>query len=597
MLTPLEEIKSKIDVVDYIKQTVKLAPSGKSMKGLCPFHKEKTPSFFVSPERQVWYCFGCQKGGDIFKFIEESEHVDFPEALKILADKAGIQLRYEDPRIQTMRNRAFEILKHAQIFYQQNLSANARVMDYMVSRGMKQETIETFGIGFAPAGWKNIFIHLKTKGFTPQDIEQAGLITRSQRQEQRTEYYDRFRSRVMFPIFDQIDRVVGFSGRILPQEFGGPQDQSQEAKYINTPETLVYQKGKILYGFHKAKQAIKDANAAVLVEGNMDMLMGWQDGIENIVAVSGTGLTEYQLSILKRLCATVVFDFDMDRAGEMATDRSIGLATKKGFIVKILSLPSEKDLADFVRDHPGQAQKLIPDAQDIMAYYVDTAFRQGDATTEDKKRIVAYLLPRLKLLDNPIDQQKWTQTISQKLRVREELLIEELRKTPSLLSEEAETNEPNDKKSSVLFMKSRLDLLAERALGLMIKIPYANKTVFEACSFFPYRFQEFVRLLGSIPEGDLQQGVFPQPLGQESLNYLALRADYELAMLPDNTTPEKELELTLFELKREKVHSSLREITLALKEAEAAKNVERVNELMKQAHTLTSTLAEIENSV
>jgi len=203
----------------------------------------------------------------------------------------------------------------------------------------------------------------------------------------------------------------------------------------------------------------------------------------------------------------------------------------------------------------------------------------------------------LKLLDNPIDQQKWTQTISQKLRVREELLIEELRKTPSLLSEEAETNEPNDKKSSVLFMKSRLDLLAERALGLMIKIPYANKTVFEACSFFPYRFQEFVRLLGSIPEGDLQQGVFPQSLGQESLNYLALRADYELAMLPDNTTPEKELELTLFELKREKVHSSLREITLALKEAEAAKNVERVNELMKQAHTLTSTLAEIENSV
>ena len=603
MNTPLEDIKSRIDIAQYVGQYVKLTPSGRSLRGLCPFHKEKTPSFFVSPERQVWYCFGCQKGGDVFRFVMEYEKIDFPEALKLLADKAGIQVHREDPRIQSLRNRVIDVLAQAQEFYAGSLARNPEIMRYISSRGMEQKTIDAFGIGFAPPGWQNIIGHLHTKGFTLQEMEQAGLVIRRQNNENQVRsaqqgYYDRFRARVMFPIFDHMGRAVGFSGRILPSEFGGPQDQSQEAKYINTPDTLVYQKGKVLYGFNTTKDAIKDADNAVLVEGNMDMLMGWQAGIANIVAVSGTGLTEDQLRMLKRLCNNLILNFDMDRAGEMATDRSIGLALKAGFSVKILSLPDGKDMADFVKTHPGAVQELMTHAQDSMDYYFRNAFGPSDGgsgSVEEKKRAVTYLLPRIKMVSSPMDQHVWVEKLAHKAGVPERIIEDELRRTQTLLDiAEATDEDTTRERVEHLFMKSRVDALAERALGLCLKAPEGMGDVSRSVTWFPFRLREFARMLSSVAPEDVKSGTFPEAIDQESVNYLVLRADYELALLPKDADALAELSLTLRLLRLESVRAKLRETTLSLKEAEIGKNKERVEECVQELYALTKQLGELE---
>lgn len=603
MNTPLEDVKSRIDIAQYIGQYVKLAPSGKSLRGLCPFHKEKTPSFFVSPERQVWYCFGCQKGGDVFRFVMEYEKLEFPEALKLLADKAGVQVRREDPRIQSLRNRVIDALAQAQEFYAWSLSRSPDIQRYLATRGLEQKTIQAFGIGFAPAGWQHALTHLRAKGFMPQEIEQAGLVIRrtggeSQSRSAGSGYYDRFRARVMFPIWDHMGRIVGFSGRLAPPEFGGPQDQSQEGKYINTPDTLVYQKGKILYGFDKTKDAIKEKDTAVLVEGNMDMLMGWQAGIANIVAVSGTGLTEDQLRMLKRLSNNLVLNFDMDRAGEMATDRSIGLALKAGFSVKILSLPDGKDMADFVKTHPGAAQELMTHTQDSMDYYFGNAFGTGEnasETMEDRKRAVTYLLPRIKMVSSPMDQHVWVEKLAHKVGVPEHVIGEELRRTQTFLDiAEAADEDTTQERVEHLFMKSRMDALAERALGLCLKAPEGLPDVASAIAFFPFRLQEFARMLASVPADDMKTGRFPEGIDQESVNYLVLRADYELALLPADADVQKELALTLRLLRLESVRTKVRETTLALKEAEAAKNQPRIEECTRQLYMLTKQLGDFQ---
>ncbi len=603
MNTPLEDIKARVDLAQYIGQYVKLSPSGKSLRGLCPFHKEKTPSFFVSPERQVWYCFGCQKGGDVFRFVMEYEKLEFPEALKLLADRAGITVHREDPRIQSLRNRIIEVLAQAQEFYRGSLERAPEILRYLATRGMEQKTMQEFGIGLAPHGWQNLLGHLRAKGFTPQEIEQAGLIIRRQSEERQGRgvqqgYYDRFRSRVMFPIFDHMGRVVGFSGRIVPPEFGGPQDQSQEAKYINTPDTLVYQKGKVLYGFHKTKDAVKDMDFAVLVEGNMDMLMGWQAGIANIVAVSGTGLTEDQLRMLKRLCANVVLNFDMDRAGEMATDRSIGLALKAGFSVKILSLPDGKDMADFVKTHPGAAKELVEHAKESMEYYFQNAFGSLDATPgamEDKKRAVTYLLPRIKMVSSAMDRHVWVEKLAHKVGLPERVIEDELRRTQELLDiAESSDEDTTGQRVEHLFMKSRIDALAERALGLCLKAPESMPELAQTIDYFPFRLREFVRMLVAIPVEELAAGKFPEAIDQESINYLVLRADYELAFLSEDADVHKELSLTLRLLRLESVRARLRETTLALKEAEAGKYQDRIDECARQLYALTRQLGELE---
>lgn len=640
MTSPLEEIKNRIDLVNYLRPYVaNLAPSGKSLKGLCPFHKEKTPSFFISPDKQVWYCFGCQKGGDLMKFVMEIERMEFSEALRFLADKAGVVLERQDPKLLTLKNKVIEVLKQTDRFYRFQLTKNKQAQDYLSDRGLKPETINFFGVGFAPQGWQNLFNYLKKLGFGDNEIEQAGMIIKraysassKEANSKAQSYYDRFRSRIMFPIFDVTNRVIGFSGRVLPfdsvyldktqDKQGKPQQEQVEealtspeatagqAKYINTPETIVYQKGKVLYGFSQTQNEIRAKEQAILVEGNLDVLMGWQEGLKNIVAVSGTGLTEFQLRNLSRFCKSLVLSFDMDKAGEQATDRSIGLASQMGFDISVLSLPTGqaglpagqsplggapegKDMADFAQMFSDKVAGLLEQTKNVMQYYFDKVFSvEARDSVDQKKKALAYLLPRIKFLRNPVEQNDWLTKLSSRIKVPEKMIFEEFAKTKSLLEVNQDADENQATVGSAIFIKSRQERLAEKILGLAVRFPELAPDLKEFSGFFPYRLKELALFL-SQPERQTEET--SQTMEPDTLNYLYLLGDYETSLLPEKFSPQREFEKSLLELKKVSMKSKIADIAMAMKEADQMGNKERSEMLVKEINATLLELGEFEN--
>lgn len=603
-MAPWEEIKAKINLVDYVSQYVKLVPSGKSFKGLCPFHKEKTPSFFVSPEKQIWHCFGCHRGGDLFKFVMEQERLEFVDALRLLADKAGIVLKREDPQLTTLRSRLYEALKMSAQFFCHQFAQNRQALNYMLSRGLEVETLNLFQIGYAPASWHTLYLYLRQLGFSDLELEQAGLVIKSVDSKNKLGYYDRFRNRIMFPIFDQTGRVVGFSGRILPFLGQGREDsfsqtterspRLEEAKYINTPETLVYSKSKFLYGLYITQEEIKNQQKVFLVEGNIDVLMGWQNGLKNIVAVSGTALTENQLSLLKRFCHTLILGFDMDTAGEMATDRSIALASQHGFTIKIVQIPEGKDLADYFQAYPHSADKLLAHSQEIMQYYFSLAFQKEPKTVEEKKKVVQYLLPRIKSLLNVVEQNVWLEQLATKIGVASKMLLEEMERV-SPLTEIRFADEKDTSVAESLFFRSRWERLAERILAFVLRFPDQVQQIKGNEAYFPYRFQEYARLLSSSLE--IAPEKLEEEFGQEFVGYLYLLAEHELSFLSfdDPSFIKQELQSLILALKKEKIRNDLREIAIGIQEAEIAANHERVAQLSELFSQKTKEFAELEH--
>ena len=611
-MNPYDEIKEKIDLVSYISGFVKLTPAGRNYRGLCPFHKEKTPSFFVSPDKGLWHCFGCGEGGDLFKFVMKMENVEFGEALKILAEKAGITLKKYDYKLTSLKEKILEILKEATTFYKNELSKNESAKNYLKSRGLKEETINEFQLGFAPNSWNSLLIFLKNKGFTPSEIEAAGLIIKKENfkdnfdveevnqnlesggnfskntSDSFSNYYDRFRNRIMFPILDSNSRIVGFSARILPKEFNG-EDEDKVAKYINTPETIVYQKGRILFGFDKSKEQIRESDEALIVEGNMDMIMGWQDGIKNIVAVSGTALTSEQLELLKRFTNNLVLNFDMDSAGEIATDRSIALAIQKGFNLKIITISQVKDLADFIKNNPNSALDLLKqNRKDIMEYYFEKIDLKINDSLENKKKSISYLLSRIKLLPSTIDRQYWLEKLSFKSGIDLKLLNEELQKIPTIL-EATDNNDIENKISEALFVKSRYENLAEKVLGFILKNQEFLPKLKDYYQYFPNKYQETISILLN---NNLKNEV-----NNELINNLILRAEYEIYLLDDKENKfdlEKEIDWELMELKKEYLKNKIKELTINLKEVENSNDDQKLEDLLLEIKKLTSQLALIE---
>jgi DNA primase len=324
MSTPVEQIKARLSIVDVVGSYIKLDKAGSSFKALCPFHNEKSPSFNVSPSRDAYYCFGCNRGGDIFSFVEEIEGIEFVDALKLLADRAGVTLTHDIKENKSEREHLASLMEEATLFYERQLLQNTAVKAYLVDRGLTEETVRSFRIGFAPLEWRAVYDHLRSKHFSDAEIEKAGLVKPTEGKEP----YDRFRGRVMFPIFDANGRVVAFSGRVFGEQKN--KDGSDVAKYINSPETPLYDKSSIMFGYDRAKRAIRTQNFTILVEGQMDLIMSHQAGTENTVAVSGTALTEKHLTLLKRLSDNLVFAFDADEAGLRATARAFRLALALG---------------------------------------------------------------------------------------------------------------------------------------------------------------------------------------------------------------------------------------------------------------------------
>ena len=338
MSDTVQQVKDRLSIVDVVSQYVKLDRAGSTLRARCPFHAEKTPSFFVSAERGTFHCFGCGEGGDIFTFVEKIEGLDFKGALKVLADKAGVEIVYEKggKEKKDERERLFELMEVATIFFMSKLSDDAK--KYLRERGMKDATIKEFRLGFAGASWTEASDFLKKKGFSDKEIIEAGVGKKGDRGT-----LDKFRNRIMFPIADSAGRVIGFSGRIF-----GEKASPEAPKYLNSPETPLFHKSRILYGFDKAKLAMRKLQCAVLVEGQMDLLASHQAGWGNTVAVSGTAFTPEHASLVKRMTDNLVLALDADEAGIKAAGRAARAALQGGLNVKVARLPSGLDPADLI---------------------------------------------------------------------------------------------------------------------------------------------------------------------------------------------------------------------------------------------------------
>lgn len=419
--TPVEEIKGRLDIVDLINEYVPLKAAGTNWRACCPFHNEKTPSFMVSREKGMWHCFGCGRGGDAFSFVQEMEGLDFPEVLRLLAKRTGVEIRDYDPKLSSQRTRITDVLRWSSRYFQEVYRKSgeaAAAREYLQQRQLTDETIDDWGIGYAPAAGDVTYQALRKKGFSDDDIFQSGLTIKRDR---GTGYYDRFRGRIIFPIADVHGAVVGFSGRILEAVLdpGKP----VPAKYINSPQTVVYNKSLILFGLDKAKQAIKKGESAVIVEGQMDCIMSHQAGVANVVASSGTALTIDQVLLLKRFTANIILALDQDAAGAQATLRGVDQAFQAQVMVRILRLGFGKDPDELIRKDPAAWRNAIAAAQPIMDYYFEEATLDRDlGNVVDKKAIAKMLLPLIAKLVDPVEQAHYLQRLGDLVHVDENAL-------------------------------------------------------------------------------------------------------------------------------------------------------------------------------
>lgn len=393
--TAVEQIKEKLSIIDVVGSYVELIKAGKNYKARSPFTNEKTPSFYVSPDRGMYYCFSSQKGGDIFTFVQEMEGVDFKGALKILAEKAHVELVPEDPKKRDDRETQYALIEEATQYFFKLREATPHVKEYIESRGVKTQTVHAWRIGYAKDEWRALRDHLKEKGFTDAQMLKAGLIKQA---EGGKEPYDVFRDRIMFPICDPSGRVVAFSGRTLKKEDGVP-------KYVNSPETELFQKSEILYGYDKAKQGIRDLNFSLVVEGQFDVVLSHQAGYTNAVAVSGTAFTKHHMMLLSRFSPNVLLALDADRAGISAMKRSAVPLLEHGLNVKVAAMPEGQDPADVVRTDPAALKRIVGSSTHVIEFLLEHLKKQAKDERGYKLQVREEILPLLVAIDNRIDRE------------------------------------------------------------------------------------------------------------------------------------------------------------------------------------------------
>ncbi|KKT30297.1 MAG: primase protein [Candidatus Nomurabacteria bacterium GW2011_GWD1_44_10] len=435
MTSVIEDIKSRLNIVDVAQGYLKLEKAGGNFKACCPFHHERTPSFFISPSRQTYHCFGCNKGGDVISFVEEIEGLDFQGALKLLADRAGVTLTRERAGAKDERDAIFSALELTTKFYEAVLPKFPEAVSYLTGRGLTEETVKSFRVGFAPDEWRSLGDFLAKKGVSENVMEKAGLIVRSPKG-----FYDRFRGRVMFPITDSSGRVIAFSGRILKEEAGKTLGASASAKYVNSPETEVFHKSRALFGFSQARDAIRSEDSCVLVEGQMDLILSHQAGVKNAVASSGTALTSEHLEMIKRFTKNIVLAFDADDAGISAAHRAVELALSQDMSVRIARLPKGMDPADVARKDPSQWVSAVKNAKQVIDLYLELLPSLHKENSELRAKVTEVIVPFVALLKSPIDQGHYVGEIAKLLGIKEEPVWDEVKKrgTMANVAREAE---------------------------------------------------------------------------------------------------------------------------------------------------------------
>ena len=420
----IDEVRSAANIIDVVSQHLSLKKAGRNLLGLCPFHAEKTPSFTVNEEKQIFHCFGCGQGGNVFSFLMLYHNIEFPEAVRMVADKYGIHVTTKgmssgQRRRLEQKDGLFRINQLAVGFFKDNLlkgSSGKPAREYLRKRRIIDGIIEEFSLGYAPAGWDNLIRYFSSSGISLSDVEKAGLII-----PKKQGYYDRFRARIIFPIVDIRGKVVGFGGRCLDNSL---------PKYLNSPETLVYHKGRTLYGLSEAKQVCRQKDSVFVVEGYFDLLALNCHGIHNVVATLGTALTGDHIRILKGYAGQIILVFDSDKAGVKAAERSLPLFVAEKVEARIMSLPAGKDPDSYIQESGGEKfLSLAEQALPIMGFIIESAINRYGLSLEGKVRIIEALKGPLGYMTNSVARAVYVKELSKRLDIDESAILERIRRS------------------------------------------------------------------------------------------------------------------------------------------------------------------------
>ncbi|MCX6754385.1 MAG: DNA primase [Candidatus Nomurabacteria bacterium] len=461
------KIKERLSIVDVVSSYLTIEKAGKNYKARCPFHNEKTPSFSVSPDRGIYYCFGCGAKGDIFSFVEHFEGTDFLGSLKILAERAGVELSSFKSKEKDKTDIYYEIMEEATSYFEKIFHSNKEARSYLLSRGINDISIKNFRIGYAPESWNNIHDHLVGKGFKKEDIEIVGLIKRKD-----DRYYDRFRGRIMFPISDSSGRVIAFSGRIFKKI--DSTSNIEEAKYLNSPDTPLFNKSNILFGLDKAKGSIRSRDYSIIVEGQMDLILSHQAGFTNTVAVSGTAFTDTttdneskinNLGLVRRLSSNIIFAYDGDDAGIRAVSRSVVIALSLDMQVKVAVLPKGKDPADIILEDHNRWGEIIKKSTNIISFHLDRICKETNDIRIRGKKVREIIFPFMVMINSSIEKSAYINEIHRNTGISENAIIEDYKNFEK--TQKVTNIVIQNKEVSKQGLNSRRDSLEKRFFGII----------------------------------------------------------------------------------------------------------------------------------
>lgn len=594
MSDQVEEVKQKTDIVSLISGYITLKKAGRNYKANCPFHGEKTPSFMVSPELQIFHCFGCGESGDVYSFLEKYDGMEFPEALRFLAEKAGVKLESYQGSDTGEKERLYELNGLAGRFYHYvllNHPAGKVALNYLVNdRKIKPETIKTFQLGYAPETYSALKSFLvDKKKFLPQELEKAGLGFIKGR-----DIIDKFRGRVIFPLFDHRGNVAGFAGRIMP----GPK-ANELAKYINTPETPVYHKSYLLYGLNLVKSDIKTSGYAIVVEGELDMISSWQVGIKNVVAIKGSALTDEQVRLISRFTKKIILALDSDFAGDAAARRGIVVAQKAGLDITVARMGKFKDPDDAAKAEPEYFKKALTDAVGVWDFILDSIFAKADISTgEGKSKVSSEVVPVLASIPDKIVQAHYCDLVARRLGVPAEAVSEEIVRFEKDKRGDEKINQFVVPESVKNVSKNRRQLLEERLLTLafrsdpkfllqddiyrLVEIPLTKRILEEYKSY-------------SAKNKDFSLSGFAQRLPKELVDGYSEMTLQDLEGLEENAEGlKKELAQVIKELKILEARHKLEELGAKIRKMEEIKDDAGLKEAQSKFSQLSKTLSGFE---
>ena len=570
----VKEIKDKISIEEVVGEYVNLKRAGVHLKALCPFHSEKTPSFIVTPERGTYHCFGCGEHGDIFTFLQKMEGIDFKDALQRLAYKAGVEIKNVEFRKKdkSKYEKIYKIMDLALEYYEKQFKNNTKAQDYLKDRGLTDKVLKEFRVGFAPNDWTSIYDYLLSLGFSNSDIESAGLI---KKREGGDGYYDRFRSRIMFPIFDDTGRTVAFSGRI----FGSKDDKG--AKYINSPETEIFKKSDVLYGYNFAKSVMRKADFAIIVEGQADLLAMNVAGFKNAMALSGTALSDKQISLISRFTKNIILALDSDEAGLNSIIKNSEKLFSLGFDVKALKIKEGADPADILKEGGAQAIKdLIKNAEPVVDYLI-RHFKILHNHEKYVKVLRSRILPIVAKLDSLVEREIWADKIARSLSVSVESVLKDIEnieigkeepKSESMSARAPFTqNSFNDWVYKIIALYHWLDELNENKLSEKHKEEFLNKIK-------DLLADDFDGLSSRFQEGE-----------NSSAAKLALDDEFLRA---DNLSDSVEVLLKNFEKKM--LSYKLLKLEADLKEAESVGNEEKAEKINEGVKLISDKISKLD---